>query len=115
MGGAAIITIFKGIPVIRGFFGDILIVMFIYSAIKAVFTSIIPEKLVFSVFLFSCFIETLQYFNVPQYFDAKNLVIILTLGSTFDPMDIVAYGAGSLFIYCLDRFYITQRTGAHVQ
>jgi hypothetical protein len=45
-----------------------------------------------SVFLFGCVVETSQYLGYPLF------------GSTFDPLDIVAYAGGVLLGVFLDRF-----------
>jgi hypothetical protein len=108
--GIAVATVLKGHSVIRGFGGDLLIVMFIYGSIKVIFVRLRPNILAPAVFVFACFVEFLQYLNVPRYFDTKSLIIILTLGSTFDPMDLLAYGMGSLFIYIIDQFYLGNRS-----
>jgi hypothetical protein len=107
--GIAVVTALKGHSVIRGFGGDLLVVIFIYGSIKVVFVRLKPAFLAPAVFAFACFVEFLQYLKIPQYFDTKSMVIILTLGSTFDPMDMIAYGFGSLFIYSIDKFYLRNR------
>ena len=92
--GILLVTVLKNQGFIRGFLGDILIVIFIYCGIKVAFPLIKPILLSPAVFAFACTVELLQYFNIPQYFDTKSLVIILTLGSTFDPWDIFMYAFG---------------------
>ncbi len=104
--GIAVATVLRGHPFIRGFGGDILIVIFIYGSIKVLAPELRPVFLAPGVLAFACFVEFLQYLGVPRYFDTKSLLIILTLGSTFDPADMAAYGIGALIIYLLDRYYL---------
>ncbi len=106
LSGIAVATVFRGHPFIRGFGGDILIVIFIYGSIKVLAPELKPVLLAPGVFAFACFVEFLQYLGIPRYFDTKSLLIILTLGSTFDPGDIAAYGTGALVVYLLDRYYL---------
>ncbi len=104
--GIAVATVLRGYPFIRGFGGDILIVIFIYGSIKVLAPELKPVLLAPGVLAFAFFVEFLQYLGVPRYFDTRSLVIILTLGSTFDPADLAAYGIGALIICLLDRYYL---------
>ena len=56
-------------------------------------------RLPFYVFLFACFVEVLQYFQLVETLGITNRALRIILGSTFDWKDIVCYGAGCIFIF----------------
>ncbi|PIZ96292.1 MAG: DUF2809 domain-containing protein [Candidatus Magasanikbacteria bacterium CG_4_10_14_0_2_um_filter_33_14] len=86
-------------PFIRGFLGDIIVIIFIYSVIK-IFFNIKPIKLSLSVLLFAYIIEFLQYFHFIELLGLqKNIIAQIILGSTFDVYDLLAYTIGFLFVY----------------
>jgi hypothetical protein len=96
----------------RGFAGDILIVIFIYSSLKVVLKDLKPFQMASGVFLFALFVEFIQFTGLPKYFHPGSMVTILTLGSTYDPLDIAAYAAGVLIIYFIDTFLIQNRAAS---
>ena len=91
---------------IRGSAGDILIVIFIYSSVKVILKDQSPFKIASGVLSFAIFIEFIQYTGIPKHFNPDSLITILTLGSTYDPLDIAAYGAGIVVIYIIDSLII---------
>ena len=77
---------------VNGYLIDILLPMTLFLLM-----SLIPNKIIRSplfrasaVFGFGCFVEASQYFGRPIF------------GSTFDPLDILAYGGGVLLGIFLD-------------
>lgn len=77
---------------VNGYLIDILLPMILFLLM-----SLIPNKLICSmlfrvcaVFGFGCFVEASQYFGYPIF------------GSTFDPLDILAYAGGVLLGILLD-------------
>lgn len=90
----------------RGFFGDILIVVFIYTSIKMIFSKLSPGYAAPGVFLFALFVEFIQYTGLPKLLNPESMITVLTLGSTFDPFDIAAYAIGALIIYIIDSVSI---------
>ena len=91
---------------LRGFAGDILIVIFIYSSVKIILKDQSPFRIAAGVLSFALFVEFIQYTGLPKYFNPRSIVTILTLGSTYDPLDIAAYAIGVAVIYLVDTVVI---------
>ena len=87
---------------LRGFAGDILIVIFIYTSVKVLFKDLLPIYCAAGVFSFAVLVEFIQYTGLPKYFNPGSMITILTLGSTYDPLDIAAYIIGIVFIFITD-------------
>lgn len=106
--GIIIVLNFSHVHFLRHFIGDVLVVIVIYTFIKSFFPKINPIKLGISVFVFSCFIEVLQLFKLHQHLGlkAKSIFVALTLGTTFDLLDILAYAIGCSAIIILDYHFI---------
>lgn len=91
---------------IRPYFGDMLVVIVIYTFVRI----FIPEKcrlLPLFVFIFSAAVELLQYFEIVQRLGLSgNLFLRTLLGSTFDLKDIACYAVGcaALGLYELLRY-----------
>ncbi len=90
----------------RGFVGDILIVIFIYSVIKFFLKDRPPLHIAAGVFFFAVFVEFIQYTGIPKHFHPHSIITILTLGSTYDPLDIAAYAVGVVVIFGIDTLLI---------
>ncbi len=104
-----IVRSFSGNPVIRGFLGDIVIVLLIYNFLKGIrdFNSI---KLVLFTLALSYTTEFLQYLQISKYLGLENnLAAQLIIGSVFDPLDLLAYTTGGVMAYLADKligFYL---------
>lgn len=91
---------------IRPYFGDMLVVVVIYTFVRI----FIPEKyrlLPLFVFIFSAAVEILQYFEIVQKLGLGGNIFLRTLlGSTFDLKDIACYAVGcaALGIYDILRY-----------
>lgn len=59
----------------------------------------------FYVFLFACFVEVLQYFQLVETLGITNRALRIILGSTFDWKDIACYGAGCIFIFLFEQIF----------
>ncbi len=92
----------------RGFAGDVLVVMFLYACLKALFPRLNPLPAAAGVLGFALSVEFLQYLGLPRCFDKRSYWLILTLGSTFDPMDIAAYALGAVLAGAVDGFLLTR-------
>lgn len=89
---------------IRGFVGDAVIVMFLYSFVKS-FIEIEPLSLSVGITIFAYVIEFSQYIKiVPLLGFQENLFTRIVFGSVFDPLDLLAYTIGGILIYYLDTF-----------
>lgn len=85
--------------IIRPFIGDTLVVGLIYFFIKS-FMKKSSRLLGGYIFLFACFIEIAQYFNLISLLHMENSKVAkIIFGSTFDLNDIFCYFAGTIIIY----------------
>ena len=93
-----IIALFVHDRFIRPYFGDMLVVVVIYTFVRI----FIPEKyrlLPLFVFIFSAGVEVLQYFEIVQRLGLGGNIFLRTLlGSTFDPKDIACYAVGCVVL-----------------
>ena len=89
---------------IRPYMGDALVVVLVYSFVRIFIPTGVP-RLPFYVFLFACFVEVLQYFQLVETLGITNRALRIILGSTFDWKDIVCYGAGCIFIFLFEQIF----------
>lgn len=95
----AYIALFVRDNIIRPFVGDALVVGLIYFFIKS-FINKSSHLLAVYIFLFACFIEMAQYFNLISLLHMENSKIAkIIIGSTFDLNDILCYFVGTILIY----------------
>lgn len=88
---------------IRPFFGDVLVVMLLFSFVK-IFCENNSIKVAIAVLLFAYIIEILQYFNFIEILGIQdNKIARVVLGATFDWLDLVAYTLGVIFSMVLDN------------
>lgn len=88
---------------IRPYLGDAIVVVLVYSFVRIFLPTGIP-RMPFYVFLFACFVEILQYFQLVETLGITNRTARIILGSTFDWKDIVCYGTGYIFIFLFEHF-----------
>ena len=97
-----LIAVYVRDTVIRPFFGDVLVVMLIFSFVR-IFYHGKTKQLAIAVLLFSYTIEALQYFQLIEMLGLQNNnIATIILGATFDWLDLVAYTFGVLFSVLLD-------------
>lgn len=89
-------------PFIRGFLGDVLVILLLYSFLK-IFIKNNCFKIAVSVLVFAYFVELLQFFKLPEILNIKSKVLLIILGSVFDPLDLVAYSIGFLIILLFEK------------
>lgn len=90
---------------IRPYVGDFLVVILIYCAVKTFF-KIAPLPLAAGVLLFSCVIETLQYFNIVSRLGLENNQVAKTIiGYGFEWWDILAYTLGVATVLLLEYIF----------
>ncbi|WP_083244021.1 DUF2809 domain-containing protein [Leptospira tipperaryensis] len=97
-----IVQFFDSNRLVRGFLGDLIIVMVLYSFFKSIadFDSV---KLSIFIILFSFVLETLQYFKIIRLLGFKeNYLTKIIFGSVFDPLDLLAYLIGVFLIFSID-------------
>jgi hypothetical protein len=104
--GAIILGLFENDSFIRGFTGDFIIVILIFSFIKLLFNFRSLQVAVFTLAL-AYLTELLQYFRLISYLGLEdNPVARIIIGATFDPLDLVAYTLGVMVIYLMDQLII---------
>ena len=88
---------------IRNTLGDFLVVILIYSFIRA-FTTIDWKRIALGVLLLSYAIELFQWIDILQLLHIKsNTTTAIVLGSSFDWGDIIAYTLGIITIVLFEK------------
>lgn len=102
-----IIGVFVNDSFIRPYFGDFLVVIFIYCFLKSFWNGSV-NKLALYVLAFSYVIEVSQYFKFIRVLGLQNSKAArLILGSSFAWSDIVAYSLGILLVIVIEKFRTT--------
>lgn len=108
--GVVLIKWFDNGGFIRGFLGDLIVVIFMYCLIK-IFFDIEAKKLIIGVLLFSFTIEILQYFKLINYLGLQEYKLAqILLGATFDTIDLIAYTIGGVVVYFMDTKLIIDKS-----
>lgn len=89
---------------VRPYVGDVLVVVLVYSFVRIFLPTGIP-RMPFYVFLFACFVEVIQYFQLVETLGITNRVARVVLGSTFDWADIACYAVGCVLIILFERLF----------
>ena len=98
-----IVVLFSSNGFIRGFLGDTVIVILLYSLMQSIkdFDSLLLSV---GITLFAYTIEITQYFKIiPLLGFQENFFTRIVFGSVFDPLDLIAYTIGGLLAYFLDK------------
>ena len=98
-----IIALYVHDRIIRPYIGDTLVVVPVYCFVR-VFVPVGMKRVPLYVFLFACFVEVLQYFQLVETLGITNRVARIVLGSTFDWGDIACYAVGCVFIVLFEHF-----------
>jgi len=87
--------------------GDALWTVAVYLGWKLVFPAMAPWKLGLMALGQSVGVEFLQLYHTPWLDGIRgNRFGHLLLGSTFNPMDLVAYSVGAAVVFLIDRFLV---------
>jgi hypothetical protein len=98
-----LIALFVHDGFIRPYFGDYLVVMLIYCAVKT-FVKTSPLKVAAGVLIFSYVIEILQYLHIVDRLGLSgNAVAKTVIGYGFEWWDILAYTLGVITLLILER------------
>jgi hypothetical protein len=98
-----LIAVFVRDNFIRPYFGDYLVVIFLYYMVRT-FTRSSPFTIAIGVLLFSYTIEVLQYCRIVDRLGLSDNIIARTvIGYGFEWWDIVAYTLGVITVLFLDR------------
>ena len=100
----SIATFFKDIFWLRAYFGDVLVVILIYTFMLTFLEIKNKTLLNIGVFLFACVIEFAQYFHFAEWFRLKNnKIAMIVLGNSFSWIDILCYAMGSFCIFTFHK------------
>lgn len=95
-----IATKLKDIFFVRAYLGDVIVVMLLYTFIKSFFVINRNDQLIAGIFIFSCFIELAQYFNIAERLSFRpGSLMYIVIGNSFSWIDILCYAAGCLLMF----------------
>ncbi|MBT1710740.1 DUF2809 domain-containing protein [Fulvivirgaceae bacterium PWU5] len=95
--------------IIRPYIGDVLVVILLYCFIRAFLRTPIPPTAI-AVLLFSCLIETLQYFNIVDLLGwGESKVARIVIGSLFSWLDILSYIAGIAILLLAEKYALKKQ------
>ena len=101
----AAIAIYMDDAFIRPYFGDLLVVILIYCALKS-FIDSTPVKTAIAVFFFACLIEVSQYYQLVQILGwGRSSTATTVLGTSFSFTDIIMYALGTLVIIGTEMYF----------
>lgn len=99
-----LIAVYAKDETLRGFVGDVLVVILIYSLILSFF-EVNKKKTLIWIALFAILVEISQAFHLVEKLGlGSNKFFSILLGNHFDANDILAYISGCIIIYLLE-FY----------
>ena len=99
-----IATVFSSMGFIRGYIGDVLVVILLYYLVLSFVKVKHKDKLIWGIFVFAVAVEVMQYLGVATYlgFTRGSLGYIL-LGNHFSWGDILSYAIGCLILQLTTR------------
>lgn len=103
--GAVFVLVYRGPfwPFVRSYMGDWLVVQFIYLIARFWVGYRWRYRLAVAVLLLALLVEVIQYFasaSIPQ-----NVAADLTVGRTFDPLDLIAYALGIMTVLLVEHVW----------
>ena len=87
---------------IRGFLGDMLVILLLYSFLK-IFIRNQVVKTSISVLAFAYVVELLQLFKLTEKLNIHSEILLTIIGSVFDWRDLIAYTLGFLVILLIEK------------
>lgn len=108
--GAIFVLTYRGVywQYVRSYVGDWLVVQFIYLIARFWITHRWRYVLAIAILLFAITVEVVQLLAadvIPRTFAME-----VTIGSTFDPVDMLAYLAGLVTVLIIERYWGAQST-----
>ena len=91
---------------LRSFFGDVVVVVFLVASLASVGLGT-PRSRVLGVSMFALGVELLQGLDLVG--PDAHWLLHLTVGSTTDPLDLLAYALGALASLGAERWYLRDR------
>ena len=89
---------------LRGFFGDVLAVIWLYYVGKTVLAAS-PLPLALAAFSVGCALELAQYLARLWHLQIGNRVLRIVVGSTPDWMDVLAYAIGFVAVLSIESAF----------
>lgn len=89
----------------RGFVGDVLVILLLYSFLKIFIKNNILKTALF-VLAFAYSVELLQFFKLAEIFNIKSEILLVIIGCVFDLWDLVAYTLGFLIILLIEKIFL---------
>ena len=107
--GAVFVLVYRGPgwPFIRGHMGDWLVVQCMYLTARFWVGDRWRYPLAGAIFLSGILVEAFKYFangSIPQNFLAE-----ITVGSVFDPLDLIAFALGLVTVTIVERWLTNRR------
>jgi len=100
------IAMFVNDEFIRPFVGDVLAIFWVYFGLK-IFIKVSNYQLAHYVLLFAFAVEIGQFYQLVNLLELQdNQIARIVLGSTFDWLDLLAYGIGWLVIIISESYRI---------
>ncbi|MGJ7488963.1 DUF2809 domain-containing protein [Variovorax sp. ZT4R33] len=87
---------------LRGFFGDVLAVAWLYFVLKTVVAAR-PMPLALAAFGVGCALELGQYFARLGHWQIANPMLRVVIGSTPDWLDVLAYAIGAVAVVSIEQ------------
>ena len=89
--------------IIRPYIGDLLVVILIYTFLR-IFITVNYFKAAFYTFIFACFVEMAQYYDVISLLGLQgHKAARIIIGTSFSWIDISAYFGGFLIIIIVEK------------
>lgn len=88
---------------IRPYFGDVLVVILVCSAVRVIFPEK-PKLLPIYVFIFAVLVEVSQYLDLAELLGG-GVILSTIIGTSFSWLDILCYFVGTLLIYPIDLLF----------
>jgi hypothetical protein len=99
--------------IVDKYLGDMLYAVLVYLLLSFVWTRAMPRTRLWLTTLIMLLIEAFQLTGIPLRFRGSESVALrvfaFALGTTFSFFDIIAYLAGIVLVYLVDRQYVTRR------
>lgn len=89
---------------VRGFLGDVLVILLLYSFLKIFVKNNIFRTAV-SVLAFAYFVELLHLLKLAEKLHIQSEILLTIVGSTFDFWDLVAYTLGFILILLIEKIF----------
>jgi len=88
---------------VRGFVGDLLVIPLLYSTLKLISKGSTKTVLLCTVTI-AFGLELAQYIGLADILGIQNKWLRVIIGTTYDPLDLLAYSLGATFILMYEYY-----------